>query len=500
MQGIEYHHHDTSNNGNGYDSSHSQITSSSESGLLASLNGFNRHFDDGSIDNSNSNITNDNYLIGNGAFHSVAPAFSDSKSMDRSMTDMGEYNNDNGGDVGGGCNGSAEAWWTKNKTSLTCTVADATTSTTTTTSSTANTTRTSLGPRPGPSAETNRIDRSYSYNNCSAGDHSARATFINSSGGTCANEHNFDELTSSNHEHIVGINNGSYNYGNSDGIGYVNASTTTVIGRGDGRIVSDSRLVNYNKNNNSENGISNSRSSGISIGTGTGTGNSAAVTASNLSSSLSSSLSLLPTPPLTATGTDSLRLSSGSAPRFGGFGEAQNQSHNQHTYQQQGQNLFQHAHQQQHQQSQHTQDNQLQQAQSFHSSTNQDFKYQPPSQQHYGQQVQQHQTQQIDLEQQQQDQYNRTTSSAPQSQEMTPVTQAGVMPTTNGVTTKSAISVACMWCRSKHLKCDGGVRCSRCQAEGFVCSYPKSRRGFKGPRKAKALLSARRHDSMTQGK
>ncbi|KAF2839422.1 hypothetical protein M501DRAFT_1011261 [Patellaria atrata CBS 101060] len=50
---------------------------------------------------------------------------------------------------------------------------------------------------------------------------------------------------------------------------------------------------------------------------------------------------------------------------------------------------------------------------------------------------------------------------------------------------KSSVSVACIACRSKHLKCDGGVRCSRCQSEGLTCQYVKSRRGWRGPRKAK---------------
>ncbi len=51
---------------------------------------------------------------------------------------------------------------------------------------------------------------------------------------------------------------------------------------------------------------------------------------------------------------------------------------------------------------------------------------------------------------------------------------------------KAAVSVACISCRSKHLKCDGGVRCSRCQTYNLTCSYVKSRRGFKGPRRVKA--------------
>src|SRR3954470_7469895 len=49
---------------------------------------------------------------------------------------------------------------------------------------------------------------------------------------------------------------------------------------------------------------------------------------------------------------------------------------------------------------------------------------------------------------------------------------------------RSAVAVACVQCRSRHLKCDGGARCSRCTQEGIQCSYVKSRRGWKGPRRA----------------
>lgn len=44
------------------------------------------------------------------------------------------------------------------------------------------------------------------------------------------------------------------------------------------------------------------------------------------------------------------------------------------------------------------------------------------------------------------------------------------------------LPVACLACRSRHLKCDGGVRCSRCKADGVECSYVKSRRGWTGRR------------------
>ncbi|EOD43637.1 putative c6 zinc finger domain-containing protein [Neofusicoccum parvum UCRNP2] len=51
---------------------------------------------------------------------------------------------------------------------------------------------------------------------------------------------------------------------------------------------------------------------------------------------------------------------------------------------------------------------------------------------------------------------------------------------------KQPIPLACVACRSKHLKCSGGEPCSRCAADGTECSYVKSRRGYKGPRKRTA--------------
>ncbi|KAF2471076.1 uncharacterized protein BDR25DRAFT_30155 [Lindgomyces ingoldianus] len=50
---------------------------------------------------------------------------------------------------------------------------------------------------------------------------------------------------------------------------------------------------------------------------------------------------------------------------------------------------------------------------------------------------------------------------------------------------RASVAVACVPCRSRHLKCDGGVRCSRCKADGVECTYIKSRRGWKGKRKNK---------------
>ncbi|KAF2459203.1 hypothetical protein BDY21DRAFT_203329 [Lineolata rhizophorae] len=46
--------------------------------------------------------------------------------------------------------------------------------------------------------------------------------------------------------------------------------------------------------------------------------------------------------------------------------------------------------------------------------------------------------------------------------------------------------LACVVCRSRHLKCDGGLPCSRCREDGEDCRYVKSRRGWKGPGRSKA--------------
>lgn len=55
---------------------------------------------------------------------------------------------------------------------------------------------------------------------------------------------------------------------------------------------------------------------------------------------------------------------------------------------------------------------------------------------------------------------------------------------------RAAVAVACTNCRSRHLKCDGKQPCSRCVAEKINdCSYMKSRRGWKGPRKQDQSLA-----------
>lgn len=55
----------------------------------------------------------------------------------------------------------------------------------------------------------------------------------------------------------------------------------------------------------------------------------------------------------------------------------------------------------------------------------------------------------------------------------------------NNNQSRASVAVACVPCRSRHLKCDGGVRCSRCRTDNVECTYIKSRRGWKGKRKNK---------------
>lgn len=83
-----------------------------------------------------------------------------------------------------------------------------------------------------------------------------------------------------------------------------------------------------------------------------------------------------------------------------------------------------------------------------------------------------------------------------------PVQNQKVAPAPDKGANRVSIPVACVACRSKHLKCDGIVSseallnaqlliylgsnpCSRCTTERVACTYIKSRRGFKGPRRSK---------------
>ncbi|SPJ74881.1 uncharacterized protein FTOL_04612 [Fusarium torulosum] len=49
---------------------------------------------------------------------------------------------------------------------------------------------------------------------------------------------------------------------------------------------------------------------------------------------------------------------------------------------------------------------------------------------------------------------------------------------------KQRASLACVPCRSKHVKCDGLLpQCTRCKEEGKTCRYVNSRRGIRDPKK-----------------
>ncbi|KAI0015219.1 hypothetical protein F4780DRAFT_94659 [Xylariomycetidae sp. FL0641] len=51
------------------------------------------------------------------------------------------------------------------------------------------------------------------------------------------------------------------------------------------------------------------------------------------------------------------------------------------------------------------------------------------------------------------------------------------------------VSLACVQCRNKHVKCDATLpACKRCQSEGKACFYAKSRRGIRDPKK-RSLIS-----------
>ncbi|KAI8626659.1 hypothetical protein F5Y19DRAFT_217424 [Xylariaceae sp. FL1651] len=62
-------------------------------------------------------------------------------------------------------------------------------------------------------------------------------------------------------------------------------------------------------------------------------------------------------------------------------------------------------------------------------------------------------------------------------------------PTSNRSKANIRVSLACVQCRSKHVKCDAcQPSCSRCLLEGKPCYYAKSRRGIRDPKK-RSLIS-----------
>ncbi|WZH40452.1 C6 transcription factor [Fusarium acuminatum] len=67
---------------------------------------------------------------------------------------------------------------------------------------------------------------------------------------------------------------------------------------------------------------------------------------------------------------------------------------------------------------------------------------------------------------------------------------------------KQRASLACVPCRSKHVKCDGLLpQCTRCKEEGKTCRYVNSRRGFRDTKKRSMMkdgTSMTDQDDMTE--
>ena len=53
---------------------------------------------------------------------------------------------------------------------------------------------------------------------------------------------------------------------------------------------------------------------------------------------------------------------------------------------------------------------------------------------------------------------------------------------------RARVLQVCSNCRSRHLKCDGGPLCSRCQREGIACVFKPSRRGMRPSCRRKSTL------------
>ncbi|KAL2827471.1 hypothetical protein BJY01DRAFT_255690 [Aspergillus pseudoustus] len=63
--------------------------------------------------------------------------------------------------------------------------------------------------------------------------------------------------------------------------------------------------------------------------------------------------------------------------------------------------------------------------------------------------------------------------------------EQAIVPVTN-----RRVSLACVACRSKHLRCDATTpECTRCRSEGLQCVYLKSRRGGRRPRQSSTQIS-----------
>ncbi len=72
--------------------------------------------------------------------------------------------------------------------------------------------------------------------------------------------------------------------------------------------------------------------------------------------------------------------------------------------------------------------------------------------------------------------------------------------TTNRSKAGIRVSLACVPCRSKHIKCDATTPiCLRCQVEGKPCFYAKSRRGIRDARKRSLLCEKQPTSSSADG-
>lgn len=83
--------------------------------------------------------------------------------------------------------------------------------------------------------------------------------------------------------------------------------------------------------------------------------------------------------------------------------------------------------------------------------------------------------------------------SAPYSQSSSPTARSHGAASRQNARPKAHIrvSLACVQCRSKHVKCDATLpACLRCQAEAKPCFYAKSRRGIRDPMK-RSMISDR---------
>lgn len=79
--------------------------------------------------------------------------------------------------------------------------------------------------------------------------------------------------------------------------------------------------------------------------------------------------------------------------------------------------------------------------------------------------------------------------SSPSSEQQASRTKAGIR-----------VSLACVPCRSKHIKCDAMMpTCLRCRLEQKPCFYAKSRRGIRDPKKRSMMYDSQPQSDPTEG-